>query len=104
MIERMKRFYKDDFSKDYLTSLLPVFLMLVCIYIAQNMFFNISVSSSYVESKHNVFEVSHNLPNAKNFSGKLSDEEKIMIFDNADLALNVFMNVSTNQSSNNGSK
>ncbi|AWB00877.1 hypothetical protein CU052_16935 [Vibrio harveyi] len=100
MIESMKRFYNADFSKDYLTSLLPVFLMLVCIYIAQNMFFNLSVSSSYVESKHNVFEVSHNLPNAK----KLSSEEKRMIYDNADLALNAFMNVSTNQSSNNGSK
>ncbi|ELL0596598.1 hypothetical protein Q6U54_002194 [Vibrio vulnificus] len=100
MKESIKRFLNADLSKDYLTSLLPVFLMLVCIYIAQNMFFNLSVSSSYVESKHNVFEVSHNLPNAK----KLSSEEKRMIYDNADLALNAFMNVSTNQSSNNGSK
>ncbi|MBE8577823.1 hypothetical protein [Vibrio sp. OPT18] len=96
----MKRFFKADFSKDCLTSLLPVFLMLVFIYITQNMFFNISVSNSYVESKQNVFEVSHNLPNVK----KLSDEEKIMIYDNADLALNVFMNVSTNQSSNNNNE
>ncbi|EMI4513205.1 hypothetical protein V6560_000694 [Vibrio parahaemolyticus] len=97
MIESMKRFFNSDLSKYCLTSLLPVILMLVCIYITQNMFFNISVSNSYVESKHNVFEVSHNLPNAK----KLSDEEKIMIYDKTDLALNVFMNVSTNQSSNN---
>ncbi|EOW7171754.1 hypothetical protein ACOZ9A_001606 [Vibrio parahaemolyticus] len=95
MKESIKKFLNADLSKDYLTSLLPVFLMLVCIYIAQNMFFNLSVSSSYAESKHNVFEVSYNLPNTK----KLSDEEKIMIYDNADLALNVFMNVSTNQSS-----
>ncbi|HDM8069035.1 hypothetical protein LCS78_11505 [Vibrio harveyi] len=101
MKESIKRFLNADLSKDYLTSLLPVFLMLVCIYIAQNMFFNLSVSSSYVESKYNVFEVNHNLPKAKKFSGKLSDEEKKMIYENADLALNVFMNVSTNQSSNN---
>ncbi|WP_045405800.1 hypothetical protein [Vibrio jasicida] len=100
MIESMKRFFNGDLSKDYLTSLLPVILMLVFIYITQNMFFNISVSNSYVESKQNVFKVSHNLPNAK----KLSDEEKIMIYDNADLALNVFMNVSTNQSSNNNNE
>ncbi len=97
MIESMKRFFNGDLSKDYLTSLLPVILMLVFIYITQNMFFNISVSSSYVESKHNLFEVSHNFPNAK----KLSDEEKKMIYENADLALNAFMNVSANQSSNN---